>query len=170
MAKNSDSKELISIQEKLIKELYGAGMGVFEISNILNVASAIVKKVTEGVPQGKRDDSLINRILYDKNQPLAEVAIYESEKERFVEYARIESQCLKLMQKLLGYYVSQPVGADLMQDAFKSKIVKDFLQVTQSARDSLISKLGDTHNAQESKALNISLSFIDKDKDKGGTS
>lgn len=143
------------IFERTVKELYNAGLKVTKISEALNVSAAEVRSAlgidkndtSNDYPpayfdqQGKVDDQIIHKILYDSNVPLAQDLIIRLEKERFKKYSEVEQSCLDMMLSLLSFYKDNyPVGEELKIDKFKAELANNFIKATHQCREEILRK------------------------------
>lgn len=152
----------LTISERVVKELAKAGLGDAQIAEALNISIIEVKKYTKNIERPKDPNMrLANQILYDANMPIASSQIIENEKERFKEYCNLEAKCIKLMEKLLDYYMDAPPG-DLAVDRLRATLAKDFISATHHVREELIAKYG-IDKAAEAGDSKIKIEFIAKE-------
>ena len=133
----------IKIAEKVCKELFNAGLNVYQIGEQLSLKPTVVRsylKTDKSYPDAERNDKLINEILYNANLPVAQEVIIETEKSRYENYALVERKSLKIMLQLLEYYENIDPGGDLEIDEFKASLAKDFIKATQQCREELLKK------------------------------
>lgn len=153
------------VQDKLIRELYNAGLNIYRISTALDLPINIVREAFGGTvepyPKKPIDENLVDKILYENNYPVALEIVISNEKERYAEYSKLEQNCLNIMNKLLSYYASQPIGVDIRSDQFTAKLASDFIKATHSARQELIQKYAIDKQMEEREMLKVE--FIDSD-------
>lgn len=134
----------ISVLERTCKELYNAGMNLWQISKALNLDSNEVRKYLKDCDlsptlQRERNEALINEILYEANVPIATSEIVRIEKDRYAKYSEVESKCLSVMLQLLDFYERAESG-DIEVDKFKAQLAANFIKATQAARDEIVRK------------------------------
>lgn len=153
-----------AITAKTCKELYNAGMNIYQIAETLQLNLDLVIEYTEcgenSYPPVKADNILINKILYDANVPIATEAVVMVEKDRFKAYAQIEQQSLSIMQNLLTYYSQVPPG-DLKTDTYIKDLVTSLVKTTQSCREELLKKYAIDKTAENIESANkLTVEFI----------
>lgn len=158
-----------AIIDKTCKELYNAGMNIYQIADTLQVDVEDVAKATncgnKSYPAVKPNAALIDKILYDANIPIATEAVVMIERDRYKAYAAIEQKSLRIMQEMLDYYANQPSG-DLDLDKFKLSLVSSLVKTTQQCRDELLKKYAIDKNSEDIENANkLTIEFVETKKD-----
>lgn len=154
----------IAIREKLVKELYSAGMNMMLIGKTLDLATTEVRDILGDLPitpSVSYDEKLINKLLYDSNIPVATDVIIENEKARYLEYSSIEKKCLVIMNRLLEYYMLEGPSGDSTNDAKIASIVTSFIKSTQDVRQELLKKYEIDQIANSKDDNKIQVEFIE---------
>lgn len=154
----------IAIREKLVKELYYAGMNMMLIGKTLDLATTEVRDILGDLPitpSVPYDEKLINKLLYDSNIPVATDVIIENEKARYLEYSSIEKKCLVIMNRLLEYYMLEGPSGDATNDAKIASIVTSFIKSTQDVRQELLKKYEIDQIANSKDDNKIQVEFIE---------
>lgn len=157
-----------TIIEKTCKELYNAGMNIYQIADTLSLEVEDVAKAAEcgdrSYPPVKPNNALINKILYDADVPIATEAVVMIEKDRYKAYAMIEQKSLQIMQEMLEHYSKEPSG-DLEQDKFKLNLVSSLVKTTQQCREELLKKYAIDKNSEAIESANkLHIEFVEPEK------
>lgn len=157
-----------AIIDKTCKELYNAGMNVYQIAEKLNLDVEDVAKAAEcgdkSYPAVKPNAALINKILYDADVPIATDAVIMIEKDRYKSYAMIEQKSLQIMHEMLEHYSKEPSG-DLELDKFKLNLVSSLVKTTQQCREELLKKYAIDKNSETVENANkLHIEFVEPEK------
>lgn len=161
------SKDILPVLvlEKTCRELYAAGMNIYQIADLFKLNTNEVRRIADVKP-GKEypknvNQALIDEILYDIDQPVATDVIIRSEHNRFKKYSEIEEKCLDIMSSLLSYYANVAPG-DYKTDSFKAQLAASFIKSTQQCRDELLKKYAIDKEAESVKDSNkVVVEFIE---------
>ena len=153
------------VQRRLICELGKMGLGAKRIGAILNLDPFKVSSYLpeEDVPDrgGEIPQTLLDKILYDYDQPLAVDVIVENEKQRYAEYSKLEKASLRIMNSFLEVYGhSDSLGLDPEKDKFVANMAKEFIKVTQSARQELVQKYALDKEASSADNNTLKVEFV----------